>query len=152
MNFIEVNTWHWLCFALILLGLELFAPAAFFLWISIAAFLLSFICALTPLKISTQLIIFSLAAPIITFVGRKLCTYTNSKNKTESTLNKRGHSLIGTIHVLEQPIINGHSRITIGDSTWSVEGPDLEAGRKVRITGLNSNILIVVLVDEVGKK
>jgi membrane protein implicated in regulation of membrane protease activity len=50
-------------------------------------------------------------------------------------LNDPAGVLIGRLAVIEQAIAAGRGRLAIDGTTWSVEGPDLPAGTRVRITG-----------------
>lgn len=65
----------------------------------------------------------------------------------EPSLNARGHHLCGRVAVLEQAIAGGRGRIRIGDSAWSVTGPDLPVGTTVRVTGCQG---VVLTVEPVG--
>lgn len=58
-------------------------------------------------------------------------------------LNARGARHIGRIVVLEQGIDAGRGRVRIGDSWWSVEGPEMPAGAKVRIIAVRGAVLVV---------
>jgi membrane protein implicated in regulation of membrane protease activity len=42
-----------------------------------------------------------------------------------------------------QGIENGEGRIKLGRQDWSLRGPDLPAGGKARITGVDGRVLIV---------
>ncbi|MGH7004326.1 MAG: NfeD family protein [Alphaproteobacteria bacterium] len=44
---------------------------------------------------------------------------------------------------LEEATVNGRGRARIGDSLWRVTGPDLAAGTRVRITGMDQGTLKV---------
>ncbi len=61
----------------------------------------------------------------------------------EPQLNARGNKYIGRQVALELPITSGRGRVRIGDSWWSVEGPDIEAGVCVRIVAVRGAVLIV---------
>lgn len=61
----------------------------------------------------------------------------------EPELNARGARHVGRIALLAEPIVAGRGRLKIGDSVWTIEGPDLPAGVRVRITGCRSAVLIV---------
>ncbi|RVL11686.1 NfeD family protein, partial [Sinorhizobium meliloti] len=58
-------------------------------------------------------------------------------------LNRRGESLVGRTAVLEQPIAEGRGRVRLDDTTWSVEGPDLPVGARVRIVASSGRHLTV---------
>ena len=50
-------------------------------------------------------------------------------------LNRRAERFVGHEAVLDQPIEGGFGRLALGDTVWRVTGPDLPAGRRVRIVG-----------------
>lgn len=50
---------------------------------------------------------------------------------------------IGQTITLEGPIRNGAGRLKIGNREWSIRGPELPAGAKVRVTGVDGSILLV---------
>jgi membrane protein implicated in regulation of membrane protease activity len=54
--------------------------------------------------------------------------------------HRSGHSHIGQIVVLDQ---NGTGRIRLGNREWSIRGPNLPAGAKARVTGVDGTILLV---------
>ena len=62
----------------------------------------------------------------------------------DATINARGDSLVGRTIVLDAPILNGRGRVTVGDGSWTVTGPDMVAGSKVRVAAVNGNELSVV--------
>lgn len=53
-------------------------------------------------------------------------------------------ALVGQSHHLEQAIRGGRGQIRIAGSLWQVAGPDLEAGRRVTVTGIDGTTLLVV--------
>ena len=59
------------------------------------------------------------------------------------TLNARGDSLVGQTIVLDQPILGGRGRVKLGDGSWTVTGPDMVAGAKVRVAAVNGTELRV---------
>ncbi len=54
-----------------------------------------------------------------------------------------GHSHIGVVVVLEQGLQNGTGRVRLGNREWPVRGPNLPAGAKARVTGVDGTILLV---------
>ena len=58
-------------------------------------------------------------------------------------LNDPGAALVGRIGVVEEAIVGGRGRLTIGGTIWSVQGPDLPAGTRVKITGSQGTVLVV---------
>lgn len=135
--FEHVVFWHWWIFAGILLILELTAPAFFFLWLGIAAAAVGMILLVFPsIPVETQLVLFAITSIVSLFVWRK---YRESRpQKTDQpNLNRRGHQYIGRVLTLAEPIVNGTGKVTVDDSTWRVQGPDLAAGTAIKVTGID---------------
>lgn len=57
--------------------------------------------------------------------------------------HRSGHSHIGQVIVLEQGLENGVGRVRLGNREWSVRGPNLPAGAKARVTGVDGSVLLV---------
>ena len=45
--------------------------------------------------------------------------------------------------MLEQGLVNGAGRVRLGNRDWPVRGPNLPAGAKARVTGVDGTILLV---------
>jgi len=54
-----------------------------------------------------------------------------------------GMKFIGRQLVLEQPIQGNAGRIWLGNREWSIRGPNLPVGARVRVTGVDGSILLV---------
>ena len=83
----------------------------------------------------------SLLAVSATLAGT---TATLTGDATPNTINARGDSLVGRTIVLDAPILNGRGRVMLGDGSWTVTGPDMAAGSKVRVAAVNGTELAVV--------
>lgn len=57
--------------------------------------------------------------------------------------HRLGLKYIGQAIVLEQAIQNGLGQIRLGNREWVVRGPNLPAGAKVRVTGVDGTVLLV---------
>lgn len=57
--------------------------------------------------------------------------------------HRSGHSHIGQVVVLEQGLQNGSGRIRLGNREWVIRGPNLPAGSKARVTGVDGTVLLV---------
>lgn len=57
--------------------------------------------------------------------------------------HRLGHSHIGQVIVLEQGLENGAGRVRLGNRDWRVRGPNLPAGAKARVTGVDGTVLLV---------
>lgn len=145
--FEQLVFWHWLVLALILLVLELFAPAAFFVWISAAAALVGGLLFVIPeLSWQLQFVIFSIMAIASVFVGRR---YLRKQLQTNgnSTLSRRGEQYVGRVFTLDEPIMNGTGRVRVDDSYWRVIGPDLAPGAKIKVNSVEGASFVVEAAD-----
>ena len=57
--------------------------------------------------------------------------------------NNPAAGMVGRFAVVEQAIVGGRGRVTMGGTTWSAQGPDLPAGTRVKITGARETVLVV---------
>lgn len=57
--------------------------------------------------------------------------------------HRLGHSHIGQVIVLEQGLTNGAGHVRLGNRDWRVRGPNLPAGAKARVTGVDGTVLLV---------
>ena len=141
----ELGPWSWWILGLVFLGLEIVIPGVFLLWIGLAAIVVGAVSI--PLwgtafwSWQLQLLIFAVLAVALPLVGRRV-----SGSNTESDqpmLNRRVEGLVGRAATLEEPIVDGKGRIRLDDTTWIVQGPDMPAGAKVRITTAKAGGLTV---------
>ncbi|MFN3766038.1 MAG: NfeD family protein [Aliihoeflea sp.] len=141
-----LGAWNWIVVGAVLLGLEIFAPGVYLLWIGVAALLtgaLSFqIGEAAWWGWPAQLAVFLVLSLASVLAGR----YAFGSDKGESDqplLNQRERQLIGQISTLEEPLRDGHGRIRLGDTLWLITGPDLPAGTRVRVVGAEGTTLKV---------
>ena len=133
----------WACLAAGLVAAEVIAPGVFLLWLGVAAGAVLAIVLLFPtvplLWQAVAFVAFSLALiPAYRHFFR-----TGQESSDQPLLNRRGAQLIGQVVPLESEILSGRGRVKIGDAFWVVSGPNLPAGTRVRITGVDSMILTV---------
>ena len=143
---LELGPWSWWVLGLVLLAAEVVAPGVFLVWIGIAAIITG---ALSLLfwdagfwVWQAQLVFFAVLSVAAALTGRRLLARSGDTSD-EPLLNQRGASLIGRTAVLEQPIAEGRGRIRLDDTTWTVNGPDLPAGTRVKVIGSNGGRLTV---------
>ena len=126
------------CAALGLVAAEVLAPGVFMLWLGFAAagvfLLLVVFPQLTLLWQAICFVVFSLALiPAYRhFLGK------NDQVTDQPLLNKKGAQLVGQRVPLESAIVAGRGRVKIGDAFWTVLGPDLPAGTRVRVVSVES--------------
>ncbi len=144
-----LGAWNWIVLGAVLLGLEVFAPGVYLLWIGIAALLtgaLSFqIGDAAWWGWPSQVIVFLVLSLASVIVGR--FAFGSDKGESDQPLlNQRERQLIGQISTLEEPLRDGHGRIRLGDTLWLATGPDMAAGTRVRVVGAEGTTLRVEAV------
>ena len=143
----DFHWWHWLIIAMVLLILEMFSPAAFFMWMGFSAAVTGIITLLVPeLSWQMQLVIFASLSIVIITVA-KIWFGHNPIHSDEPLLNERGQELIGRVYTVQQEIVNGEGRIKVGESTWKARGPDAPVGAKVRVIAAKAAVLEVEPVE-----
>jgi membrane protein implicated in regulation of membrane protease activity len=143
MDFTLIDFWHWWIFAVILLIIEIVAPAFFALWMSIAAFITGVTLYLIPeLSLEVQFVIFAVLSVVSIVLWRNY--YVKNPIKTdEPLLNRRGEQYIGRVITLTSPIVDGIGKVSVDDSTWKVVGEDCSVGTKVKIVSVDNVIFNV---------
>jgi membrane protein implicated in regulation of membrane protease activity len=63
--------------------------------------------------------------------------------ESSSSPQRMGERFIGRVVTVPKGIENGEGRVQLGPQKWSLRGPDVPAGGKVRITGVDGRVLIV---------
>lgn len=142
----NLGPWSWWIVGLLLLAAELAAPGVFLIWIGVAALVVGAVSLLVwDLPVwswQLQLLVFAVLSVVITLAGRRYFGRADAESD-QPLLNRRGESLVGRTAVLAEPISNGRGRIRLDDTWWSVSGPDLPAGMKVRVAEWTGSELIV---------
>jgi len=142
----ELGPWAWWVLGIVLLILEVLLPGVFLVWIGIAAILTGALSlALWGEAFwawQAQWVVFAVLSLVAALVGRRIVS-TRGQSSDQPHLNQRGQSLVGRTATLEQPIAEGRGRIRLDDTMWSVQGPDLPVGARVRVTASNGRDLTV---------
>jgi len=141
----QLSFWHWLILAAVLVILEIFSPAAFFIWLGVAAGMTGLATLIAPeISWPIQFLIFSVLSIVAVWLGRSWFKLSTSEND-QPYLNDSNAELIGRVCEVEQAIRGGEGRVIVGDSTWKALGPDAAAGDRVRIVSVNVAVLTVEL-------
>jgi len=138
-----LEPWHWWVLAIVLLILEALAPGAAFMWIGVAAGIVGVVFWVVPISWETQFTLFA-ALSVLSIVGWLL--YRQRHPVAQSPLpmlNRRMERYVGTVLTLDNPIVNGTGQVHMKDTLWTVKGPDLPAGSKVRVVGYDGPVLKV---------
>lgn len=136
---------YWLILGIGLMVLELFNPGAFMLWLGLGALLTAAVVMLVAdLATVWQIIVFG-AFSLIAILGYREWRRRNPRleQSDQPLLNRRAAQLVGQVHVLAEPIVDGRGRLKIGDAFWSIFGGDQVAGTRVRIIATDGISLTV---------
>ena len=147
---LEPLFWHWWAFGGALVIVEAFVPGFVFLWLGIAAALVGTLLWLWPgIGPDYQVLIFALLS-VSSVLGWRRWRDAHPPRSDQPHLNRRAAQHLGQRGQLVEPIANGRGRIRLGDSSWSVTGPDLPAGQAVEVTGADGAVLQVRAAAEDG--
>ncbi len=144
--FQHVDHWTWWILAVALLILEAMAPGTFFMWMGIAAAVVGFLLLLIPdMGWDYQIAIFAVLSVSAVVAWRKY-QHKHPVESDQPALNRRGEQYVGRTFTLDEPIVNGHGKIRVDDTTWRILGEDCEAGSQVKVTGVDGVLLKVELL------
>ncbi|WP_185983416.1 NfeD family protein [Aureimonas mangrovi] len=136
-------TYGWWILGLLLLGAEVLAPGVYLLFFGIGALVVAANSLFFPdLGWQGQSIGFAVVSIVAALLGHR---WYGQRGDTTSAqgLNRRTERLVGRTATLTQAIHNGQGRVSVEDSWWTVEGPDLPAGETVEIVGAKGSVLLV---------
>jgi membrane protein implicated in regulation of membrane protease activity len=139
---LEPVYWNWWLLGVVLMTIEAIVPGYFFLWMGVAALLVGLALTVLPeLDWTWQALLFA----VLSFSSIVIWQWRLRRHPThtaDSLLNRRGHQYVGRVFTLEAPVINGHGKIRVDDSTWKVlVDQDCPAGVRLRIVGVEGVML-----------
>jgi len=135
--------WHWIVIAVVLAAAETFLPGAVAIWFAAsAAFIGLVLVVFHDLPWQYQWLGFAIFG-IVAMLLYRAYNKRYPQHVEQPNLNQRGIQYIGSELVLVDAIEQGQGRARLGDGVWKVEGPELPAGARVRVTGVNGAILKV---------
>lgn len=145
IEFLEgLRFWHWLIASFVLGIAEVLMPGAIFIWFAAAAVAVAVLALVAPeLGWQIQVIVFALLAFGAIALWRR---YRGRRPEAsdQPTLNQRGAQYIGQVCEVVDPIVDGVGRIRLGDTIWTVHGPDARAGARVRVVAVEGAVLKVM--------
>ncbi len=135
--------WHWWVLALVLVIVEMVAPGFFLLWIGLAAGVTGLVLFIVPgMGWQVQFVLFGVLA-LASVAAARYYVRRNPIRSEDATLNRRGAQYIGHVFNLDEAIVNGVGKVKVGDGWWRAQGPDLPAGSRVKVVGVDGNMLKV---------
>lgn len=142
-TFRSLGAWAWIILGVILIGVELVAPGAFFVWLGLAAIATGLLDAVFGLSWQAAALVFALLSVAAVVLGRMISRSGPEPDNQAPHLSQRGQSLVGRVFILETPIVDGSGRIRVDDSSWRVVGPAAPAGASVRVVRVEGATLVV---------
>jgi membrane protein implicated in regulation of membrane protease activity len=140
----KIIFWYWWAFAAVLLVFEMMLPGIVFLFLALGAVAAgALMLVVSDLGLELQLFVFAVVSVASAVVLRPTLKRLQQGRPQDATINARGDSLVGRTIVLDAPILNGRGRVTVGDGSWTVTGPDMVAGSRVRVAAVNGTELSV---------
>jgi inner membrane protein len=135
--------WHWLVVAAVFAVIEVAVPAMVCIWLAAAALGTAAIAWVAPGLGSEHLaLLFAAFAVVSVAIGRMAFARARPRSSA-AHLNRRAETYVGRTFTLERPIVDGRGRLKVDDTVWLVEGPDLPAGTRVQVTGVDNTLLQV---------
>lgn len=139
----QLSFWDWLALGTVLLILEVFGAGGYLLWLGIAAAAVGVITFVLPvLAWPLQLLFAALSLLTAFYWWRRQRSV--ARPSDQPGLNMRGQELIGRTLLVTDAIIDGRGKVKVGDGVWLAKGPDTGVGTRVKVTGLDGTVLLVV--------
>jgi membrane protein implicated in regulation of membrane protease activity len=139
----NMDWWHWLVFGLVLAALEAFVPGAVAIWFGASAAFIGLLLVVLPIPWQLQWIGFAIGGIVAVYLY-KVYERRNPDKDEQPNLNRGGTQFIGSEFVLIEAIEQGSGKARVGDGVWKVAGPELPAGARVKVTGVDGTVLQVV--------
>jgi membrane protein implicated in regulation of membrane protease activity len=140
--FVGLGAWNWFIVAVALYLLETIIPGVHFMWFGAAATVMGAVTLAYPMPIALQLVAFAIIS-LLTILWSRRMWRPGEIESDEPNLNERGHSYVGRMVTVEVPIVGGRGKVRVGDTIWTAAGPDLPAGTRVKVTGVDGTVLQV---------
>ena len=123
-------------------GVETFLPGAVAIWFAASAAFIGLLLHCDSDSLAWQSLALRCSASSRGAVSQ--LSQANPIDDEQPNLNQRGLQYVGSELVLVEPIAQGSGKAKLGDGVWKVSGPELPAGARVRVTGVNGTILTVI--------
>jgi len=140
-----LGPWDWFIAGGLLLALEALAPGVFMLWLGLAAMLVGALSLILDWGWQAQFIAFAFFSVAMIPLYHRLSL--GGARTDQPFLNRRADALVGRVFTLERPIVDGAGTVRVDDSVWRVKGPDVPAGRRIRVVSIDGAALNVEVTD-----
>ncbi|EIJ68835.1 NfeD family protein [Pasteurella bettyae] len=143
------SVWHWMILGFILLIGEIILPGIFLLWWGIAAIITAAIMALVPsISLTILGIFYAILAFILSLVWWKYQHRKDAYDEAQTVLNQRQHAMLGATGIVQEFADTGVGRGYFGDTTWRIQGVELQVGDRIEVVSVQG---ITLKVRKLGK-
>jgi len=140
---VENQDWVWLALGVLFLIGEILIPGAFMMWLGFAALATGLsVFMFDAMSFEVQGLIFAGLSVLAVYIGRKIMKRNPTPSENEN-LNTHAKRFVGKRYVLTSAIKNGQGRAKVGDSVWTVKGPDLPEDTLVEVVAVEGSVLVV---------
>jgi len=139
----HLSWWHWMVLAVLLAAAETMVPGAVAIWFAAAAAAIGLLMVVIDIPWQWQLIGFGVLGMVALLLFRSYRKRYPQADE-QPNLNLRGQQYVGRELVLIEAIEQGSGKAKLGDCVWKVSGPELPAGARVRVVGVDGTILKVI--------
>jgi inner membrane protein len=120
---------------------EMMMPGIVFLFLAIGAAVSGLSLLFAPhIALEFQLFVFAVVAVASAVLLRPMLHRLQNR-RHDPKINARGAAMIGQTFFLDKPLLGGRGRATLADGSWTITGPDMAAGAKVRVAAVNGTEL-----------
>ena len=143
----HLSPWHWWAIAILLLGIEIAAPSAFFLWPAVAAAIVGVVLWFQPhLGVLAQILVFGILASALVITLRLQPWRKRDRRHDAPLLNERAAQYVGRRALVVDAFRGGRGEVELDDTRWraeTVDHSDLPLGADVRIEAVEGMLLKV---------
>jgi hypothetical protein len=139
----HLSWWHWMVLAVLLAAAETMVPGAVAIWFAAASAVIGLLMVVIDIPWQWQLIGFGVLGMVALLLFRSYRKRYPQADE-QPNLNLRGQQYVGRELVLIEAIEQGSGKARLGDGVWKVSGPELPAGARVRVVGVDGIVLKVI--------
>ncbi len=146
---LQLLHWHWWVLGLVMVVIEAMIPSGLWAAMAVAAVLVGAAAwIIEGLSWQFQLGLFSSLLLIFMFIITKIKKRIPAGNLDGSADSAKAKAYIGKDIILTGAIQNGFGEVEMDDIWWSIKGPDLKKGTKVRVIGTDAGMLSVLPITQ----
>lgn len=143
----NIEYWHWIVLGILLIGMEVFAPTFFLLWLGVSAVIVGTLMLLLTLSFNAQLLIWVILSTACIISWFKLIQ-PQIKNKSLSGMAEEAITgQIGIVIDFNQSSNKGRMKFPapiLGNDEWNIiSSEELSNGDRVRVNSVLGNALSV---------